>query len=256
MRVFIFIIFFACIVPACESGNDEDQAADANQMGLQFENEGKPEAAIKAFRLAASYPYISDSSRAIYIGNIAISYENLEIIDSARFYYRKAADLYGAGSYGYLVSIANLCLADNKIDSAVMLLNRAYGLRKDGHEVNNLLGLIYIGAYDTSHFNPEKALPYNIVASDESIVKSTLYTLGKNYYMLNKVNEAHNFFTEAYKQQPFNVNYLTTLIIIEQEMGNKAKADELLKKLKTLDIEEYEEMINDPVEKGEHAIVW
>jgi tetratricopeptide (TPR) repeat protein len=248
--------FFSILAFSCGT-KDSVKADQANSLGLRLSSENKTREALQAFYQAASYKAIADTDRAVYLGNLAVTYEDLDLIDSAKYYYTLAANTTPSGSLRNLVSRSCILLIDNKIDSALRLLNAAYSISGTDLTVNNNIGLIYLGLYDSSFYDPQKALPYNIRVEEMGTNDGdSKLVLAKNYYYLNRMHEALALFRELHKLYPEDVENLHTLIMVEQEMGNKAKADILLDKLKTMNREKYNERIEDPISAGSHDIIW
>ncbi|RYG45445.1 MAG: tetratricopeptide repeat protein [Chitinophagaceae bacterium] len=255
MHRILIILFFTISLAGCRS-TDPVKAAQLNTQGLALASQNKHREAIECYRKAAAYKAIPDSMRSIYLTNVAMSYHTLEVNDSAKFYFAKSAALNRKKSCAYLVNMAYIALIDHDTEMALEMLKDAHRFRPENLTANNLLGLIYLGDYDETFHDPQKALRYNIAAYnafEDDIAKSLL---ARNYYELNNTEKAIQLFRELNQKNPEIVSYLATLIMMEQELGNPERADELLQQLKQIDEEKYKELAADPLQPGTHNIVW
>ena len=259
--VAIIIMLCAAMTFMYYNVSNEAQAAEVNEAGNRYLNEGRNEEAKSAFLQASRYRNIPDSMRTTYFNNLALAYLETAQPDSAQFYYKQAALLNAENSYNYLVSMGNVSLIDNDIGRAVSRFEKAYILDSTKLIVNNCLGLIYLGDYDPSYADPVFALHYNKKAFDilnangatDGISKSVL---AENYYKLNDVSKAMLLFQELHEAYPLHVSYLATLIMLKQEKGLGKEAEILLQKLKQQDTERYQELYENPIDSGTHGIVW
>ena len=261
MNVKAYLAFlFSMIFFACENNTkDVDNADNAwklNSYGLELAQQGKYRESIGPYFLASTSKAISDSMRTVYLGNLAVAYHELELEDSAKYYFTRAASLNPKNSYYYLENSAYIFLVDNELDSTVRLLESAYKIDSTKPTVNNLLGVLYLGDYAQYLFDPEKALQYNINAHRIFDNIDTKFVLAKNYYHLNRTKEALDLFREICRELPDRVDYLVTLIMVEQEMNNKLEVSLLLQKLKVKDVEKHDQLVNNPVLPGTHVINW
>lgn len=256
MRIILPLIIFFCILicKSCKPDNSAEMAERYNDEGLRLINEGKSDEAIASFHQALSYTAVPGDTRGVYFSNLALSHDALGNIDSAKIYFRKAIKSNEKGSFAYYTNYGQLYLMDSMVARALNSLEKSHHLNSEYGPTNNLLGLIYLGTYDTEFYDPEKALPYNIKAYETLNGVNCVFTLAQNYYYLEKVEKSVSLFKELHRDYPDNSNYLSTVIMMEQELGNDVS--NLLDKLKALDPERFQELMDDPVKAGSHTIVW
>lgn len=249
----IIICFFAF---SCKTDNSTYEAYRLNEEGSRLFEAGKTEEAIKLYYQATSYTSVHDSNKAIYFANLANAYSTLNNTDSAKFYYKQAIRISPKGSVSYYANHAQVSLIDNQIEKALHSLEKSYQFDSNNVTVNNLIGLIYLGIFDMNLYDPEKALPYNLKTVELVNNVNANIVLAKNYYYLEMTEKAAELYRELHRDYPDNIDYLFTIAMMEQELGNESKVNYYLEKIKPLSQEKYEELINNPIEPGEHVIVW
>lgn len=244
------------VLISCKSNQQRNLADDFNNQGLLLTDEGRERDAIYAFRQAVNASEDSDPDRGVFLRNLAATFRAAGILDSAKYFYRLAANTYPQDSHDYLIIYANIFLVDNNVDSSLVYLEKAYRIDSSDPVVNDLLGLIYLGDYDRSFYNPDKALQYNLASHKIFQKASSKFVLAKNYYYLNDMERSLRLFREIHEEYPDIIYYLEGLIMVEQEMGNLVGAAKLLDELKTKNIARYNERIEDPIKPGTHSIFW
>lgn len=243
-RIFLFICIFiaatlstgltSCLVDA------DKEAAVLNKKGLSFLENQQYDSAVYLFKKAAQTKSVSQNNKVNILRNVAITYTEMEETDSAKLFYKKAAAASSKNSYDFLVNHADVSLLDGDIPQAISNLQAAWDLDNKKVDVNNMLGLIYLGEYGTPYLNPDKALRYNLKAFEINKDRNTQFVLGKNYYQLKKYDKALVIFKALHKTFPAYTSYLTSLILINEDAGNAAEAEKLKVELKKQDREEYE----------------
>lgn len=256
MRISVLIIIFSGILifASCKNENNVYRAARLNEEGLRLFDAGKTEEAITLFHQATIYSSDLDSNKRIYCSNLAVAHKLIGNIDSAKFFLKKSIDLSEKNSYMYYANYGQLYLLDSMFEKSLNVLEKSYSLNNQYGPTNNLLGLFYLGIYDSALYDPQKALPYNLKASVGTNDVNAKYVLAQNYYYLEMVEKAVALFKELHRDYPDNIGYLATTIMMEQELGNDASF--FLDKMKNLDPDTYQDLINNPVETGSHILEW
>ena len=243
------------LITACGSRN-LPAAKRANIYGMQLASDGKDSEAVVAYLLAARYTDIPDSNRSFYYENAGLSYYTLKKNDSAIYCFNKAARLSPKKSYQWLINKAYVQQVLQHIDTTVKFLLDAYATDSDKLMVNSMLGNIFINQHNDSFYDPVRALRYNARAFHIKTDVNTRFVLAKNYYMLNQTLIALSFFRKIHDDAPDETGYLATLILMEEEMNNKPRADELLDELKQKDTVKYNKISHEKVEPGTHTLIW
>jgi tetratricopeptide (TPR) repeat protein len=231
------------------------QAKELNNLGLARSEKGDQAGAIAYFLQASAMPNIPDSDRSVYLENIGIQYD-LDNVDSAKYYYGRAAQLCARNTYHWLFDMAEIDLLDGHTDKAIPLLQLAYDKQKWRLGVNNLLGVIYLGDYGKEFLDARKALKFNLYAYTNNKTFNTEFLLARNYYELNQMDRALALFEEAHNESPGITSATGCLIMVHQELGNDSIANSMMEELKTKDKAEYENVIRQHIKKGQHSLVW
>lgn len=259
MRISVFVIILSgiLVLQGCKVDNNVYKANKLNEEAATLVDAGKLNEAIPIYYQALSFGSVPDSIKSTYYINLANAYGGIGKNDSAKFFLKKAVDITPKGTCEYYTYKAQIFLMDSLTEKAINSLEKAHQLNKNYLLTNNLLGLIYIGSYGMDFYEPRKALSYNIKVN-ELINGSTIakYTLAKNYYCLEMTEKFVPLFKEIYRDNPGNTEYLATIIMIEQELGNKKESDYYLNKMKELDLAKYQDLTDYPMEAGTHTLVW
>ena len=224
-----------CLVDA------DEEAVALNNKGLSFLDKQDYDSAIFIFKKATQTRSVSEKNKVNILRNIAITYSEMDKTDSAKIFYKKAAAASSKNSYNFLVNNADVALLEDYIPKAISNFQAAWDLDNEKVDVNNGLGLIYLGEYGNTYFNPDKALRYNLKAYEINKDRNTQFVLGKNYYQLKKYDKALEIFNTLHEEYPDYTSYLTSLILIHEDAGHTAEANKLKADLKKQDPEEYEE---------------
>ncbi len=240
----------------CKTDNSAYEAYRLNEEASRLFEAGKTEEAIKLYSQAISFTAVHDSIRGIYYANLANAYNGIKNKDSAKFYYKKAIEISPKGSVDYYTNHAQISLLDSLAEKALYSLEKAYQLDANNSTANNLLGIIYLGQYNMDLYDPQKALPFNKKTNDLVTDVNAKIVLAKNYYYLEMVEKAVALFKEMHRDYPNDIDYLFTITMMEQELGNEDEVNYYLEKIKPLSMEKYEELVKYPIEPGDHSIVW
>lgn len=250
------LLFVSCnSKPADNTKENRTRASEANQRGITHFEEGEYKDARKYFFEAAEEPNLPDSTRGIYMENIADAYARDGLHDSALVFYNKAGLQFKPGSVRYYTNKAFAFFQVPAIDSALQVLLTAYKIDSNNSTVNNHLGLIYLGEYDKAFFDPEKAYRYNNKAWKLSLDSPTKCVLAKNEYYLNRTERALALFRQLHLEFPKDRTYLISLILIKGELGDEQDMDLLKKQLKEYFPDDYKSTLADIV-PGSHTITW
>lgn len=234
---------------------DERKARELNKAGLGYSLRGHKKEALKCYIEASEMKGITDSERTIYFQNVGDSYWP-ENPDSARFFYLRAAQLNKKGSYNWLYDMSNYYALNERPDSALPYLLKAYDMDSVNKLANNLLGVIYLGEAGGGFHDPEKALKYNLNSYNAFKDVTSEFVLAKNYYELNDMQKSLYHFENAYRRAPERLQYMGTLIMVYQELGKDFEANKLLTLLQGRDLHRYEKIVNSNIKKGKHGLVW
>jgi tetratricopeptide (TPR) repeat protein len=253
IRISIFCVSF-CILFSC--GSDELKTAQIqNITGLELYEKGDYKKSLYFFLKAANHTDIPDSNKAIYFDNIAHAYFHTSQPDSAKFFYKKVCQLAQSNRSDCNISLANLLLLDDKIDSARSLLEEIVAKDSTNGAVNNLLGLIYIGDYGQAFFNPELGYKFNNRAYWYFRDAGSKFALAKNEYFLNNTEKAIALFSQLHQQFPKNEGYLVSLILMKGEKGDRLNFDRLLRELKKRFPQQYGTVVSQ-INPGSHSLRW
>lgn len=235
----ICLFYFLFTLSSClQNGNDK--AVKLNNVGLAHLNNLQYDSALVFFKNAVSQKNISMANNVNINRNIAITYAEMEWPDSAKVFYKKAAEASVKGSYDYLVNRADVEILNQNISQAITYLQSAWEINNKRVDVNNNLGLIYLGEYGEAYYNPDKALRYNLAAYSINNDRNTQFVLAKNYYQLKNYNKALKLFESLHQQFPNYSTYLISLIIVNEDAGHTKQSATLLEELKQSDPEAYQ----------------
>lgn len=234
MKIFL-ILALSLALASCGQILSEIEASSKNEEGMQKLHEGDYEEAITAFKKAIENPKLSVDTRANIYRNIAQTFIELQVPDSAIHYSTLAANCYKKNSYEYLVNIADIEILTGKTYAALEKLKAAYAMKPTEIAVNNTLGLIYLGEYGLEYLDVDKALPYNQKAFEINKDRATEYVLAQNYYELGQFNMAEYHFNNLYNQYPDNVTHPLSLGVVKFRLGDHEAAEALFQKVLEVD---------------------
>jgi tetratricopeptide (TPR) repeat protein len=228
---------------SCGEMISERDAIKINQQGIDLMNSGKYEEALRAFLKAVNSPRLSKDSKGTIYRNIALTYNGLVKKDSAVHFSTLAAKCYRKNSFYYLVNLADVDILTGKISNALARLLKAKKINTDEMSVNNSLGLIYLGEYDESVADLDKALIYNSRAFELNSGRVTEEVLGRTYYKMENYEKAEYHYEHLVKNYPDILSYSMDIGMIKIKLKKNEEADKLFEKLIAKD-SSYKETIN------------
>jgi tetratricopeptide (TPR) repeat protein len=230
----LIIYFFSGLLllfVSCGETPTEDNAINVNEKGIALINSGKYEEALQAFLKAIKNPALTKKSKGTIYRNIAITYNQLEKTDSAIHFSTLAAKCYKKNSFDYLVNAADVDLLRGKTDIALAKLLRAVDLEPNEMSVNNTLGLIYMGEYDDSFTDLDKALKYNLTAFETNGGRIIEEVLARNYYNMENYKEAELHYEHLLQNYPDMISYSLNMGMTKHKLKKKKEADKLFDKV-------------------------
>ncbi len=228
---------------ACTNAASENNITKINQDGIEYMNGGKYDSALQAFFKAIEIPKISKDSKGTIYRNIALTYKEMNKPDSAIHFSTLAAKCYAKNSFDYLVNTADVDLAKGKIAVALKKLNKAVNIYPDEMIVNNTLGLIYMGEYDESLTDLEKALLYNSKAFEMNGGRVTEDLLARTFYKMENYEKAASHFEHLVENYPDMIVYPLNMGMTKFKLNKIAEADKFFDKVLLLD-SSYKETID------------
>ena len=216
---------------SCQDMPSEADAIKKNEEGINHMNEGKYELALVDFNEAIKNPGLTLISKGTIYRNIALTYHELNKLDSSIHFSTLAAKCFKKNSYDYLVNMANVDLLTGKTSVGLVKLIKAAAMEPDDLSVNNTLGLIYLGDYGEEFADPEKALPYNKKAFEVNSSRVTEDILGRNYYDLEKYELAEMHYERIHEQYPNELNYTLNMALIKYKLKKTSDAELLFNKV-------------------------
>jgi len=238
-QIIILLSILMITFSSCDFQN-KYEAEKLNQQGLNYLLQKRYLESRICFIKASEIEGIILQNKTQYLRNAAVVYTESFMADSARFYYFQAAKLNPTDSYNYNVNMADVYIIDENYTKAIQCLEKAWVLNKNELAVNNTLGLMYMGEYDTTIYNPELALKYNIKSHEINNDRNTKFVLAKNYFLISDFSNSEILFADLYREYPEDIDYLMTLILIAQEINDVEKEEKLLKELKIKDKDNYD----------------
>jgi tetratricopeptide (TPR) repeat protein len=242
----LFALFIAVLLLfqfACKNSAPENSINEINQQGIEFMNAGKYDSALLSFFKAIEIPGIPKDSKGTIYRNIALTYKEMSKPDSTIHFSTLAAKCYAKSSFNYLVNTADVDLAKGKIAVALTKLNKAVNIYPNEMIVNNTLGLIYMGEYDESFTNLDKALRYNSKAFELNGGRVTEDLLARTFYKMENYEKAELHFEHLLENYPDMISYPLNTGMIKFKLKKIAEADELFDKVLLLD-SSYKETID------------
>lgn len=222
----LLLFFFSCgEIPT------EKDAIKINQQGIEFMNAGKYELALAAFLKAVQNPRLSKDSKGTIFRNISLTYNDLGKKDSAIHYSTLAAKCYRKNSFDYLVNFADVDIVAGKTSSALNRLLKAAKMNPDEMSVNNSLGLIYLGEYDETLIDLDKALMYNLRAFEINDSRVTEDVLARTYYKKEDYEKAETHYEHLLQNYPAMISYSLDLGMVKLKLKKKEEADKFFDKV-------------------------
>ena len=223
------------ILFSCKGLPTEDDAIQINQEGIVFMNAGKYDSALYAFLKAVQSPRLSKDSKGTIYRNIALTYNELDKKDSAVHFSTLAAKCYRKNSYEYLLNLAEVDILTGKTANALARLLKAVKIDTEDMAVNNSLGLIYLGDYDETLIDLDKALIYNSKAFEISGSRVTEEVLGRTFYKMGNYEKAQTHFENLLEKNPEMISYLLNMGMINLKLKKNAEAEKFFDKVLAAD---------------------
>lgn len=232
------IFFFSC-----KPGAQEEDAIQVNQRGIAYMNAGKYQEALEAFLKAVQSTRISRESKGTIYRNIALTYNELDKKDSAIHFSTLAAKCYRKNSFDYLLNTAEVDILTGKTASALSRLLKAAKIDPNDMAVNNSLGLIYLGDYDVTLTDFDKALTYNSKAFDVSGSRVTEEVLARTFYKMENYEKAEKHYEHLVEKHPDIISYTMAMGMIKYKLKKSDEAEDLFDKVLAKD-SSYKETID------------
>lgn len=223
----LILISTILLLASCGQIMTEAESRQNNEKGLRELNEGKFDEAIVSFKEAIKSQNLSTETRAQIYRNIAQTFSEKRQQDSSIYYSQLAANCYDKNSYEYLVNIADIDLLTGKTKDALDNLKLAYDKNPNKLEVNNSLGLIYLGDYGIEFLDVKKALKYNQKAFEINNDRITEDVLGRNYFELGDYSNAEKHFEKLTLKHPHILPYKLNLGMIKFKLNKRKDTDNL-----------------------------
>jgi tetratricopeptide (TPR) repeat protein len=236
---FVSVIFLF----SCGEMRDQTDPVKINQEGIEFMNSGKYDQALDKFLKAVKSPALSKDSKGTIYRNIALTYNELDKKDSAVHFCTLAAKCYKKNSYDYLVNLAEVDILTGNVSNALTCLLKAVKMNPEEMAVNNSLGLIYLGDYDETLAELDKALFYNSKAFEISGGRVTEEVLGRTYYKMKDYEKAESHFEHLLLTHPEIASYALDMGMIKLKLKKNMEADKLFEKAIAMD-SSYKETIS------------
>ncbi len=241
-RLLLIICMLALF--SCDAPVTEDDAIKKNQEGVSYMNAGNYDQALKAFKESVESQKLSLLSKGTVYRNLALTYNQLEQIDSSVHYSTLAAKCYTKNSYDYLINMADVDLTTGKISKGLSRLLKAADINPNELAVNNTLGLIYMGEYGGDNIDYNKALAFNKKAFELAGDRVTEEVLGRNYYKLEDYDNAELHYDQLLENYPDMITHPLYAGMIKYKLKKTKEADLLFDKVITMD-STYKETIAD-----------
>lgn len=223
------------ILFSCNHILTEADAIKQNEEGVAYMNAGEHDSALHSFQIAIKNPKLTQQTKGTIYRNLALTYSQLDNIDSSVHFSTLAAKCFTKNSYDYLVNMAEVDLLTGKTAVALSKLLKAANINPDEMAVNNTLGLIYLGEYDDAFTNLGKALVYNTKAFEISGDRVTEEVLGRNYFRLEDYKKAEFHYEHLLENYPDMIEYPLYTGMIKHNLKKTNEADRLFEKVISMD---------------------
>ena len=220
---------------SCGQMPAKDNATDVNQEGIKLINDGKYQEALQAFLKAIKDPQLTKNSKGTIYRNIAITYNELDKKDSAIHYSTLASKCFRKNSADYLVNAADVDLFRGKTGPALTKLLKAVNLDPGEMTVNNTLGLIYLGEYDGTFTDLDKALEYNLKAFEISGSRIIEEVLARTYYRMENYEKAELHYEHLLQNHPDMISYSLDMAMTKHKLKKTDEAVRLFEEVITKD---------------------
>lgn len=229
--LFVSLLFLL----SCGEITSENDSIKINQQGIEFMNAGKYELALQAFLKAVKNPRLSKNSKGTIYRNISLTYNDLGKKDSAVHYATLAAKCYRKNSFNYLINLADVDIVTGKTRDALARLLKAVKMNPDEMCVNNSLGLIYLGDYDATLTDLDKALTYNSRAFEINGSRVTEDVLARTYYEKEDYEKAEMHYEHLLQNYPDIISYPLDMGMVKFKLKKKEEAEKFFDKVMATD---------------------
>lgn len=172
---------------------------------------------------------IDDFSKAVLFRNISISYQNLGMLDSAKFFAKKSYLNAPDESFEYYLNKADYNLLVNHVTEAIQNLNKAKEIDAKRQELYNRYCSVYSGEYGEVFFDPELAEKNAILACKIKPNRIVKEQLGAIYFQNEKYSQSAKIFKELIRLYPENKKYTFYLGQAMYFNGNENTGVELMR---------------------------
>lgn len=211
------MICFCLTVAGCDKvqelvkANEHKKEINTNFTQSQaLQDNGNSTEAIENFKKIEADPAASNQQKASALRYISLSYYELGDYQRSGDYAAKAASYYPAGSYDYLVNMADADLMQGRIPTARERLEQAVRINPRQLAANNVLGLLYMGDNGKQYADFDKALVFNQAAFDIAPGRITQIVLVRNLIKVGQYSTAQTNLNELKLKHP-NDNRLRSL---------------------------------------------
>lgn len=190
----LFALLISC------SNREEEKAIMLNNEGIAMNERTNFSGALLKFREAINLARTAETKSNTY-RNMAVTFYNLDELDSSRYYSKRGFEAADKDSYYYYINKAEYQLMSNKTGEAIQLLEKAKQER-DEMEVYNNLSLIYSGEYGEQYVNPAKALKNALKAYELDPAPALEEQLAGIYFMQDNYSKALEHYATLMKRFP------------------------------------------------------
>jgi|GEM_PF-10292 len=254
LRSFSLVAGLLLLLAGCEIDHSKELKV-LNRRALVYSRNHQQKEAIKCFMEANAFKDVPDSLRTTVMENLGNEYWYYKN-DSAKYFYLQAAMLNRKNSYHWLFAMANYHVLNQRLDSALPLLLRAYERDSLKFQACNMIGVIYMGEYGEDYYDPAKALRFNLRYDKLVNDVYSAFSVAKNYYLVNEMERSVAVFQMMHTKYPDYTPAIGSLAMIYEELGRTEEARALLEELRTKDYPRYEHVTNEKIKAGQHGLTW
>lgn len=191
-KISVIIILFSLMLVSCSLTNQKKELVLANDLGMEFMEEGKYKDALSKFEEALKYEEEND----IILNNISWAYYNLEDYDNALLYAEKALEL-GDDSEEKLINYGNVLFELGDYDDSI----RNYKIALE-HNAESVFANYGIGLSNYELKNYKVAIKYftkviSIKPNDISSLEYRALSMIYSEEYENAISEILDFFGEG-----------------------------------------------------------
>ncbi|WP_294733470.1 tetratricopeptide repeat protein [uncultured Pseudomonas sp.] len=205
----LLILLLCTLTPGCDKVQESIKAAEHKAelknrilQSAQLQDNGNNLEAIERFKKIAADPTASDQQKAGALRFISLSYYEMGDYPRSGDFAAQAAQYYPAGSYFYLVNMADADLMRHDIPSARERLEQAVKISPRILAANNVLGLLYLGDNGKEYADFNKALVFNQAAFDIAPGRITEIVLVRNLIKVGHYAQAETHLQQLKSKYP------------------------------------------------------